>query len=137
MLRAAGCKSNNVNFTSFAMSDHAMASATAARSRIAAAPAAQAALPDELLEDIFLRLGDPGDLVRAYASCSSFCRIIFGPHFLDHYQCLHPPLVVGFLVYACTIHLAPGESLRTIRFHPAEPPHRSLFSGVLAMMDDG
>ncbi|KAF8692154.1 hypothetical protein HU200_039755 [Digitaria exilis] len=82
--------------------------------RIAASPAAQPSLPDELLEDIFLRLDDGEDLVRAYASCFTFRRVVSGRRFLRRYHSLHPPPVLGFLAVA-----SDGP------FHPAEPPHRS------------
>nr|CAB3466474.1 unnamed protein product [Digitaria exilis] len=101
----------------------AMASATA-RS-IAATTAAQPSLPDELpndlLEDIFLRLDDPADLARAYASCFSFRR-----HFLRRYRSLHRPPVVGFLSVSSGNPTPVGDRHPTSRFHPAEPPHRSV-----------
>nr|CAB3466470.1 unnamed protein product [Digitaria exilis] len=93
--------------------------------RIAASPAAQPSLPDELLEDIFLRLDDGEDLVRAYASCFTFRRVVSGRRFLRRYHSLHPPPVLGFLAVASDGPSAPGYRHPTLRFHPAEPPHRS------------
>lgn len=98
---------------------------TPARNRtFAPSPAVQPSLPDELLEDIFLRLDDTADLTRAYASCSTFHRIVSGRHFLRRYRSLHRPPVVSFLALTSGSP-APGYRRRTLRFHPAEPPHCS------------
>ncbi|CAN6356965.1 unnamed protein product [Urochloa humidicola] len=53
-----------------------MASPPAPAHRIAGAPAAQPALPDELLEDIFPRLDAAEDLARASAACTTFRRVV-------------------------------------------------------------
>ncbi|TKW29533.1 hypothetical protein SEVIR_3G401800v4 [Setaria viridis] len=87
--------------------------ATAAH-QIAAAPAAQPALPDELLEDIFLRLDAAADLARASAACNTFHRVVSARRFLRRFCSLHPPPVLGFL-----------ESHQPGPFDPADPPHRS------------
>ncbi|KAL6847093.1 hypothetical protein ACP4OV_022946 [Aristida adscensionis] len=76
-----------------------------------AAPAARAVLPDELLEEVFLRLDDAADLARAAAACVSFLRVVSG--FLRRLRSLHPPPVLGLLDYR-------AEK----KFYPAEPPHR-------------
>ncbi|OEL15798.1 hypothetical protein BAE44_0023184 [Dichanthelium oligosanthes] len=81
---------------------------------VAAAPASQPALPDELLEDIFLRLDAAADLARASAACTTFRRVVSARRFLRRYRSLHPPPVLGFL-----------EADRPGAFHPADPPHRS------------
>jgi len=64
---------------------------------IATTPAALQALPDDLLEHIFLHLDDAADLARATTCCTSFRGIISGRRFLRRYQFLHPPRVLGFL----------------------------------------
>ncbi|KAL5196834.1 hypothetical protein ABZP36_000346 [Zizania latifolia] len=69
------------------------------------------ALTDELLEEIFLRIGSPADLARTSAACVSFRRLITEPYFLRRYRSLHPPLFLGF------VHLQ--------GFEPAQPPHPS------------
>ncbi|CAL4904993.1 unnamed protein product [Urochloa decumbens] len=84
--------------------------ASAAR-RIAAAPAADPPFPDEILEEIFLRLGGAADLARACAACASFRRVITARPFLRRFRSLHAPPALGFL--------------NTRGFHPASPPHRS------------
>uniref|UniRef100_A0A0D3GS95 F-box domain-containing protein n=1 Tax=Oryza barthii TaxID=65489 RepID=A0A0D3GS95_9ORYZ len=70
------------------------------------------ALTDELLEEIFFRIGSPADLARASSAYVSFRRLIAGRHFLRCYHSVyHPPLLLGF------VHLG--------GFEPAQPPHPS------------
>jgi hypothetical protein len=69
-------------------------------------------VPGELLVDIFLRLSDPADLVRASAACVSFRRLVADRSFLRQYRRLHAPPLLGFLV---------GRSF----FQPAVAPHPS------------
>ncbi|RCV19486.1 hypothetical protein SETIT_3G388800v2 [Setaria italica] len=84
--------------------------ASAAR-RIAAAPAAaHPPFPDELLEEIFLRLNDAADLTRASAACASFRRVVSARAFLRRFRSLHAPSVLGFF----DVH----------GFHTVAPPHR-------------
>ncbi|KAM3206897.1 hypothetical protein ACQJBY_062208 [Aegilops geniculata] len=71
---------------------------------------AQPALPDELLEEIFLRLPTAADLARASAACSSFRRVVAGHPFLRRFRVLHPPPLLGILCWDLT---------------PAQPPHPS------------
>uniref|UniRef100_A0A804PGK8 F-box domain-containing protein n=1 Tax=Zea mays TaxID=4577 RepID=A0A804PGK8_MAIZE len=40
------------------------------------------ALTNDLVVEIFLRIGSPADLVRASAACVAFCRLIANPSFL-------------------------------------------------------
>ncbi|XP_044429529.1 uncharacterized protein [Triticum aestivum] len=68
------------------------------------------ALPDELLEEIFLRLPAAADLARASAACVSFRRVIAGHPFLRRFRVLHPPPLLGILCWDLT---------------PAQPPHPS------------
>ncbi|KQJ93281.1 uncharacterized protein LOC100821012 [Brachypodium distachyon] len=67
-------------------------------------------VPDELLQDIFLRLPTAADLARASSACAAFRRVIADHKFLRCYRDLHPPPLVGFI----------GRS-----FIPAQPPHPS------------
>ncbi|CAD6267028.1 unnamed protein product [Miscanthus lutarioriparius] len=69
-------------------------------------------LPDEILEDIFLRLSAPADLARA----ASFRRVASGRRFLRRFlqPRLHPPPLLGFL-----------EHRGRRGFHQAEPPYWS------------
>uniref|UniRef100_A0A0A9G9W8 F-box domain-containing protein n=1 Tax=Arundo donax TaxID=35708 RepID=A0A0A9G9W8_ARUDO len=70
-------------------------------------------LPDEILEDIFLRLDAAADLTRASAACTSFRRVVSARRFLRLFRSLHArPLL------ACIGSTYP-------EFYPAEPPHRS------------
>ncbi|KAJ1289292.1 hypothetical protein BS78_02G153400 [Paspalum vaginatum] len=75
------------------------------------APASLPTLADELLEDIFLRLPTADDLVRAFASCTTFSRIITSRQFLRRFRAVHPPPLLGFAAYE--------------GFCPAQPPHPS------------
>jgi len=77
-----------------------------------APPPQTAALTDDLLEEIFLRIASPTDLARVSTACVSFRRLITGSTFLRRYRSLHPPLLLGFL--------DPGSGGR---FRPAEAPH--------------
>ncbi|CAN6352439.1 unnamed protein product [Urochloa humidicola] len=84
--------------------------------RIAAAPAADPPFPDELLEEIFLRLGGAADLARASAACASFRRVATARPFLRRFfrSLRHrhaPPPALGFLNHD--------------GFHPASRPLRS------------
>ena len=56
-------------------------------------------LPDEILEDIFLRLYEAADLARASAVCSSFRRAACSRGFLRRFCSLHPPPVLGVLAF--------------------------------------
>ncbi|CAN6334423.1 unnamed protein product [Urochloa humidicola] len=69
--------------------------------------------PDEILEDIFVRLDAAADLARASTACSTFLRVVSSRRFLRRFRSLHPPPVLGFL---------DGDANK--RFTPAEPPHR-------------
>ncbi|KAL6643828.1 hypothetical protein ACP70R_018594 [Stipagrostis hirtigluma subsp. patula] len=62
-----------------------------------ATTATQLALPEEILEEIFLRLDAADDLARASAACTSFRRVVSARRFLRRFRSLHPPPVVGFL----------------------------------------
>ncbi|KAL6623441.1 hypothetical protein ACP70R_033320 [Stipagrostis hirtigluma subsp. patula] len=62
--------------------------------------AAQPDLPDELLEEIFLRLDAAADLARASVACTSFRRIVTGRRFLRRFRYLHPPPILGILDFS-------------------------------------
>ncbi|KAL6623444.1 hypothetical protein ACP70R_033323 [Stipagrostis hirtigluma subsp. patula] len=78
---------------------------------------AQPVLPDELLEDILLRLDDAADLARASATCASFHRVVTDRRFLRRFRSLHSPPVLGLL-------LDSSDGSRK-GFYPAQPPCRS------------
>ncbi|KAL6629906.1 hypothetical protein ACP70R_029671 [Stipagrostis hirtigluma subsp. patula] len=73
------------------------------------------ALPDELVEEILLRLDDAADLARASAACASFRRVVTDLRFLRRFRSLHPPPVLGFL----------DATGRNRGFYQAQPPRRS------------
>ncbi|XP_044371612.1 uncharacterized protein [Triticum aestivum] len=76
-------------------------------------------IPDELLEEIFIRLPTPDALARASAACTSFRRVIKGRAFRRRFRTLHRPPLLGFMD-------AGG-------FHPAQAPHPSApLAGALA-----
>ncbi|CAL4906000.1 unnamed protein product [Urochloa decumbens] len=89
--------------------------AAAARRIPIAAAAAQPVLPDEILEEIFMRLDS--------AACSSFFRVVSARMFLRRFRSLHhPPPVLGILnSHGFQI----PRRARIDQFFPAEPPHRS------------
>ncbi|CAL5072239.1 unnamed protein product [Urochloa decumbens] len=76
-----------------------------------APPPRPAALADDLLEEILLRLTCPADLARASAACASFRRLVTDANFLRRYRSLHPSLLLGFI-----------DSV-SFGFQPAEAPH--------------
>ncbi|CAN6356516.1 unnamed protein product [Urochloa humidicola] len=89
---------------------------------IPAAPAAaQPALPDEILEEIFLRLDAAADLARTSAACTSFLRVVSARRFLRRFRSLHPAPVLGVLDGDWFGIPRPAADL----FVPVEPPHRS------------
>ncbi|KAL6629908.1 hypothetical protein ACP70R_029673 [Stipagrostis hirtigluma subsp. patula] len=73
------------------------------------------ALPDELVEEILLRLDDAADLARASAACASFRRVVTDRRFLRRFRSLHPPPVLGLL----------DTTGRNRGFYQAQPPRRS------------
>ncbi|XBI04281.1 hypothetical protein VPH35_132604 [Triticum aestivum] len=74
---------------------------------------------DHLLAEIFLRLPDPEDLVRASAACVSFYRLTTHDSFLRRFRRLHAPSVLGFLQ-------AGGMFRPTMPPHPSAPAARAL-----------
>ncbi|CAN6199356.1 unnamed protein product [Urochloa humidicola] len=74
-------------------------------------------LSEDLLREIFLRIGSPADLIRASAACVTFRRLIADPCFLRRYRSIHPPLLLGFL-YNKSIF-----GTLCFQFQPAETPH--------------
>ncbi|KAM3317404.1 hypothetical protein ACQJBY_035204 [Aegilops geniculata] len=69
-------------------------------------------IPDELVQEILLRLPTPADLVRASASCHSFRLLVSRRSFLRRFRKLHAPPLLGFL----------GNSGK---FFPVNPPSPS------------
>ncbi|KAJ1254467.1 hypothetical protein BS78_05G063900 [Paspalum vaginatum] len=83
------------------------------------------ALTDDLLEEVFLRIGSPADLVRASTACVAFRCLIADPSFLRRYRSLNPPLLLGLLS-------AYGEP-----FEATEAPHPSAaLAGAVARAAD-
>uniref|UniRef100_M8BIA6 Uncharacterized protein n=1 Tax=Aegilops tauschii TaxID=37682 RepID=M8BIA6_AEGTA len=74
-------------------------------------------IPDEMMVEIFLRLANPRDLVRASAACVSFRRLVADGNFLRRYRRIHAPPLLGFL--------ARRPYDKHPRFHPAVAPHPS------------
>ncbi|KAM3215557.1 hypothetical protein ACQJBY_067524 [Aegilops geniculata] len=68
-------------------------------------------IPDELMEEIFLRLPTLEMLARASATCTSFLRVIKGRVFRRRFRAMHQPRLLGFMDAA--------------GFQPAEAPHPS------------
>lgn len=89
-----------------------------------ASPQQLAALTDDLLAEIFLRVASRADLARASTACSSFRRLIADPIFLRRYCRLHPPLFLGF-AYDGSSGFQPVEAP-----HPNAPAARALASAA-------
>jgi hypothetical protein len=77
-------------------------------------------LPDEVLEEIFLRLDDASDLARASAVCATFRRVVSARRFLLRVRSRHAPPVLGFLC---------GGGSTSPGFLPAAHPRRAAPSG--------
>jgi hypothetical protein len=75
-----------------------------------------AALADDVLAEILLRVPSAKDLARASASCVSFRRVASTPRFLRRFRALHAPPPLG--VFCCCPDGGAG-------FHPALPLHAS------------
>jgi hypothetical protein len=75
-----------------------------------------AALADDVLAEILLRVPSAKDLARASASFVSFRRVASTPRFLRRFHALHAPPPLG--VFCCRPDGGAG-------FHPALPPHAS------------
>jgi hypothetical protein len=67
-----------------------------------------AALPDDLLADILIRLPTLADLGRASTVCVAFHRVISAHSFLHRLRALHPPPLLGIM---------------SVSFIPAAPSH--------------
>ncbi|CAN6334973.1 unnamed protein product [Urochloa humidicola] len=74
--------------------------------------ASQPELPDEVTENILLRLDGAADVVRAAVASQSHLRVVRDRRFLLQFQSLRPPPLVGLLS-------------STGKLHHAEPPHSS------------
>lgn len=89
------------------------------------------ALPDELLEEIFLRLppDEPASLIRASLASKSWLALLTGPRFRRQYRDFHAhPPMLGF-IYSCTQHHIPEEEDDTPYFI-ATTKFRALIPGV-------
>ncbi|KAJ1266351.1 hypothetical protein BS78_08G144300 [Paspalum vaginatum] len=87
-------------------------SSSAARQVAAVSPASQPVFfPDEILEEIFLRLDAAADVARASAACTTFRRVVSERRFRRRFRSLHPPPILE--------PNAPGV------FRPFKPPHGS------------
>ncbi|CAN6361799.1 unnamed protein product [Urochloa humidicola] len=74
--------------------------------------ASQPELPDEVTENILLRLDGAADVVRAAVASQSHLRVVRDRRFLLQFRSLRPPPLVGLLS-------------STGKLHHAEPPHSS------------
>ncbi|WVZ56765.1 hypothetical protein U9M48_007251 [Paspalum notatum var. saurae] len=81
-----------------------------------------AALTDDVLAEILLRVPSLRDLARASVSCSSLRRVASSPHFLRRFRAQRaPPPPLG--VFCC--YPARGGGVGGSHFHAALPPHPS------------
>ncbi|CAL4916981.1 unnamed protein product [Urochloa decumbens] len=84
-------------------------------------PRQPAALTDDLLEEIFLRLESYADLARA-----SFRRLAADPDFLRRFRSRHPPLLLGFLCFKVQV----GCFQPVLAPHPNAPAAHALGSAT-------
>ncbi|VAI82165.1 uncharacterized protein LOC119334174 [Triticum dicoccoides] len=78
----------------------------------------QEALPEHVVDDIFLRLPTAEDLARASMASASFRRIIAARSFLRRFRALHRPPLLGVLAYESS-----QRANLSVAFLPAQPPH--------------
>ncbi|CAL4933800.1 unnamed protein product [Urochloa decumbens] len=89
-------------------------------------PRQPAALTDDLLEEIFLRLESYADLARASTACASFRRLAADPDFLRRFRSRHPPLLLGFLCFKVQV----GCFQPVLALHPNAPAAHALGSAA-------
>ncbi|KAG2637548.1 hypothetical protein PVAP13_2NG539400 [Panicum virgatum] len=76
------------------------------------------ALSDDLLEEIFIRVGSPADLARASTACVAFRRLIADPTFLRRYRSLRSPIFLGVIYQPYRCYQYPRYDFRAV-----ETPH--------------
>ncbi|CAM0946273.1 unnamed protein product [Alopecurus aequalis] len=76
--------------------------------------------PDDVVDEILLRVPCPSSLVRAAAACSSFRLLVSSPSFLRRHRALHPDESGPFLGVFSSV---PASGKTGGTFHPAGPPH--------------
>ena len=76
--------------------------------------------PDDVVDEVLLRLPCASSLVRAAAACASFRLLVSSPSFLRRHRALHPDEPGPFLGVFSSVP-ASGETGGT--FHPAGSPH--------------
>ncbi|KAF8725872.1 hypothetical protein HU200_020436 [Digitaria exilis] len=93
------------------------------------APAAAVifALGDDLLREVFVRLPDPADLLRAAAACKPFLRAARNPPFLRRFRRRHPSSCPHLL--GCVL-LFPNRREDNLQLIPLNPPSSSSSSAA-------
>jgi hypothetical protein len=76
--------------------------------------------PDDVVDEILLRVPCPSSLVRAAAACSSFRLLVSSPSFLRRHRALHPDESGPFLGVFSSV---PASGKTGGTFHPAGPAH--------------
>ncbi|CAM0946272.1 unnamed protein product [Alopecurus aequalis] len=76
--------------------------------------------PEDVVDEILLRLPCPSSLVRAAAACASFRLLVSSPSFLRRHRALHPDASGPFLGVVSSA-ASSGEAGGA--FHPVETPH--------------
>uniref|UniRef100_A0A0D9VDF0 F-box domain-containing protein n=1 Tax=Leersia perrieri TaxID=77586 RepID=A0A0D9VDF0_9ORYZ len=77
-------------------------------------------LPDDVVDEILIRLPSRSSLARAAASCSAFRALVSSPRFLRRHRARHPPEHGAPLLGSFAFSSSEGGV-----FHPASPPHPS------------
>ncbi|KAK3152425.1 hypothetical protein QOZ80_2BG0158710 [Eleusine coracana subsp. coracana] len=80
-------------------------------------------IPEEIADDILLRLPSRAALARAAASSAGFGALVTSPRFLRRHRARHPD--PGVLLGAFTFSLCDYDGGGGAAFHPAEPPFPS------------
>lgn len=80
--------------------------------------AGETQVPDDVVDEILVRLPSRSSLARAAAACSAFRALVSSPRFLRRHRAHHGPCP-GALLGSFAFSSEGGA------FHPAEPPHAS------------
>ncbi|XP_040376852.1 uncharacterized protein LOC121053547 [Oryza brachyantha] len=78
---------------------------------------AEAQVPDDVVDEILIRLPSRSSLARAAAACSAFRALVSSPRFLRRHRARHGAGEPGALLGSFAFSSEGGV------FHPAEPPH--------------
>ncbi|CAL5080925.1 unnamed protein product [Urochloa decumbens] len=90
------------------------------------------AIPDDVLEDIFLRLDSDAYLLRAASTCKQWCRVVADTGFHRRFRSLHGPPIAG--VYYVKL---PDDRQLPLKFEPTTSAAIDCRNFSLGFLPDG